>query len=428
MNPVLGASVLLGLFATFALLRVPIAFSLFAAAVLAFLLNGDFTMWVLAQRLYSGIDNVALLAIPGFVFTGAVMGRGGMAKHLIHSMRTIVGHIPGGLAVVAVLACAMFAAISGSSPATVAAVGGTVIPGMIANGYDRKYAMGLVAAAATLGILIPPSIPMILFGVTANVSIGQLFMAGVVPGIFLTVVLIVYAILHARASGYGRLPRSSWSERWQAGRKAIWGLLFPVIVLGSIYGGVATPSETAAISSAYAIIISLFVYREMSLDDWRATLRETVVVTAMIFMIIAGAKLFGFYLVQMRIPGLVTDWVFDANITVATFFVFVCILFLVLGTFLEAASIILITLPVLFPIVLALGINPLHFAIVMTVCMELAQITPPVGLNLFVVSGIMKARMGEVIRGVAPFVLVMIAVLIVLTLLPGISVWLPSTM
>ncbi|GEN32859.1 TRAP transporter large permease [Aneurinibacillus danicus] len=409
------------------LLRVPIAISL-ALATVAVLMQSDFNMNMVPQRMFAALDSFPLMAIPGFVLAGVILARGGISKYLIEALRKWVGHLPGGLSVVTILACMVFAAISGSSPATAAAIGSIMIPAMVSAGYDKKYAMGLVAASGTLGILIPPSIPLIIYGITAEESIGKLFMAGVIPGLLLGGVLIISAIFYARKHGYGSDEKASMEVRMKTSLKALWGAFLPILILGSIYTGVATPTESAVIAVVYGLIVSVVIYREMGLKDVRPILVETINITSMIFLIIAAASLFGLYLTNEQVPQQVGAWIAESDMNKWTFFLIVNILFFIMGTFLEAVSIILITLPILLPIIDHLGIDPIHFAIVMTVNMELAMITPPVGLNLFVVGGIAKEKLEVVVRGVIPFIILFLFVLAFFVIFPQLSLWLPNMM
>lgn len=409
------------------LLRVPIAIGLSLATVFV-LMQSDFNMNMVPQRMFSALDSFPLMAIPGFVLAGVILARGGISKYLIEALRTWVGHLPGGLSVVTILACMVFAAISGSSPATAAAIGSIMIPAMVSAGYDKKYAMGLVAAAGTLGILIPPSIPLIIYGITAEESIGKLFMAGVIPGILLGGVLIVSAIYYAKRNGYGSDEKSSSQIRIKSSIKALWGAFLPILILGSIYTGVATPTESAVIAVVYGLIVSVVIYREMGLKDVRPIIVETINITSMIFLIIAAASLFGLYLTNEQVPQAVGAWIAESDMNKWMFFIIVNILFFIMGMFLEAVSVILITLPILLPIIKHLGIDPIHFAIVMTVNMELAMITPPVGLNLFVVGSIAKEKLEVVVRGVIPFIILFIFVLALFVMFPQLSLWLPNMM
>ncbi|XEC93328.1 TRAP transporter large permease [Paenibacillus tarimensis] len=418
---------LFSIFIILMLLRVPIAISL-ALSTIIVLMTGNFNLEMVPQRVFTAMDSFPLMAIPGFVLAGVILSRGGISKYLIGALRAWIGHLPGGLAVVTILACMIFAAISGSSPATAAAIGSIMIPAMVNAGYDKKYAMGLVAAAGTLGILIPPSIPLIMYGITAEVSIGKLFMAGVIPGVILGGVLVLAAIYYAVKNNYKGGRKIGWGERGRMSVKALWGGLLPILILGSIYTGAATPTESAVIAVFYAIVVSVLVYKELHWKDVRPIIVESLNITSMIFLIIGAASLFSLYLTNAQVPQKVGAWIAESDMNLWTFFLIVNLMFFIMGTFLEAVSIILITLPILLPVLAHMGINPIYFAIVMTINMELAMITPPVGLNLFVVSGISKEKLGAVVRGVAPFIALFIIVLVIIIVFPQLSLWLPERM
>ncbi|WP_180994437.1 TRAP transporter large permease [Bacillus sp. Marseille-P3661] len=411
------------IFVVFLILRVPVAFALAISSLIMFYVQ-DFNLITVTQKIYNGLDSTTLMAIPGFIFAGIIMTRGGIAKYLIEFLKSWVGHISGGMAVVTILACMIFAAISGSSPATAAAIGSIMIPGMMNAGYSKKYAMGLVAAGGTLGILIPPSLSFILYGAVTGTSIGDLFIAGILPGIFLGLVLITSAIIYARKNNFGKLPQASWSERKAASIKAIPGGLLPFIIFYTIYGGIATPTESAVIACVYGLIVSIFIYKEIKIKDIKPVLVETVQLTSMIFMIIAAAIIFGLYLTNNQIPQAIASWIIDSNFNKWMFLAMVNILLFILGTFLEGVAIILITMPLFFPILGQLGINPIHFAVIIVVNLELAMITPPVGLNLFVVSGVAKEKLENVIKAIVPYIFLMIAVLIIIIVWPELSLML----
>lgn len=410
------------LFTTFALLcliRVPIAVSLGLSSLIALNMI-DFTLYPVIQKMFSTLSSATLMAIPGFVFAGIIMSKGGISYYLIEALRAWIGHIRGGLAVVTILACMVFAAISGSSPATAAAVGGIMIPAMVEAGYSKRYAMGLVAASGTLGILIPPSIPLIIYGSVAEESIGKLFSAGIVPGLFLGALLLTFAIINARLNNYGMLPKVSWNQRWQKTRKAIPGFLLPVLILGGIYTGIVTPTEAAIVASAYGFLVSTLIYREMDWKKFIEVVKESINITAMIFLIIASAVVFGMFLTTEQVPQAFAEWIEEHAANKWFFLLGVNMLFFVLGMFLESVAIILITLPILLPVLGLFDINIIHFAIIMTMNMEFAMITPPVGLNLFVVSGISREKVGEVVRGVLPFFAVMLLALVLVIIFPQI--------
>lgn len=417
---------LFGLFVVLLLLGVPIAIALALASIGVLAATTDFTLYLIAQRMFSSLDHSALVAIPGFVLAGAIMAHGGISPRIIAALRAWVGHLPGGLSLVTVVSCSLFAAMSGSSPATAAAVGGTLIPAMVANGYDKRYAMGVVAASGTLGILIPPSITFVLIGVTSGESIGRLFMAGVIPGLVIGALLAAVAIITAKIKGYRSEARATWRERWTTSAQAIPGALLPVVVLGSIYGGITTPTEAAVLAVFYALGVAIFVYREMDWATMRTVMREAVGLTSMIFLIIPAAMTFAMYLTSEQVPQHVAEWVSTQDLGVAGFWMVVMAMFFVMGTFLDAVAIVLITLPIMLPIIQALDINMVHFAVAMVVNMEVAMITPPVGLNLFVVSGVSNAPLGDAVRGVIPFLLVMIVGLILIVLFPSLSLFLAN--
>ncbi|MCL6610982.1 MAG: TRAP transporter large permease [Peptococcaceae bacterium] len=407
------------------LLNVPIAVSLAVAALVVLATTTDFTLYMIAQRMFASLLSPPLLAIPSFVFAGVVMSHGGISKYLIAALRAWFGHLPGGLAVVTIAACAIFAAISGSSPATAAAIGAIMLPALIEGGYPKRYAMGLIAAGGTLGILIPPSVTMVIFGITAEVSIGDLFMGGLLPGLFLAGILIVSAVVYSLKNNFGRAPRATWEERWKTTVKAIPGGLLPFFILGSIYAGVVTPTEAAVLSVFYTLAVSIFIYRELKLSSVRDILRESINISSMIYLIISAAMVFSLFLTAKQVPQQVSAWIADNTLNKYLFFFLTNIMFFVMGTFLEAVSITLITLPLLLPIIYALDIDIIQFAVVMTVNMELAMITPPVGLNLFVVSAMARERLEEVVRGVLPFILILIGALILFVLWPDISTCIP---
>lgn len=414
---------LMGIFILFLLLRVPIAFSLAMSSLIVLALQG-FNLVTVIESVFSGMNNSSLIAIPGFVLTGVIMIKGGISRYLLNFLKAWIGHLTGGIAVVTIVACMIFAAISGSSVATVAAIGAIMIPALVESGYDKNYAMGLVATAGTLGILIPPSISFIIFGTVTNTSVGDLFIAGVLPGLFFGFTLIVTAIVYARRKGYGKLTPTPWNERFKEGYKAIWGLFLPVLIFYLIYGGIATPTESSVIASLYALLISVFVYREIKWKDIRAILRETVQTTSMVYMIVAAASIFGMFLTINQVPQDVAMWISDSDANFWTFMLTVNLFLFILGAFLEGVSIILITVPILLPILNLMGINLYYFAVVLVVNLELAMITPPVGLNLFVTSGIAKEPLERVIKSVIPFIFIMLFVLAVVIVWQDLSLYL----
>jgi len=415
--------VLFSLFALLLLIRVPIGISLGVSSIIGLILI-DYNIQTIPHNMFSAVDSVVLMAIPGFIFAGLIMAKGGISFHLIEALKTWVGHIRGGIAVVAILACMIFAAISGSSPATAAAVGSIMIPAMIKAGYSKKYAMGLIAAGGTLGILIPPSIALIIYGSIAEESISDLFIAGVIPGILLGTMLIIFSVIYARIHNLGGLEKATKEDRIKKTSKALWGFLLPIIIIGGIYSGAVTPTEASIVAVFYSIIISVFVYKEMTKEKFLEIVKESINTTAMIFLIIASALILSTFLTIEQIPQGFSEWIAENSANKWMFIIGINIMFFILGMFLEAVAIILITLPIILPVLVMFDINLIHFAIIMTINMELAMISPPVGLNLFVVSGIAKERLGTVVKGVLPFFAIMAIGLILVILIPELSLFL----
>jgi len=340
----------------------------------------------------------------------------------------MVGHFRGGLGMSSVFACALFAAVSGSSPATVVAIGSIMLPAMLKAGYPQKFGVGVVASAGGLGILIPPSIVMVMYAVSTNSSIGALFIAGVIPGLLLALMLGLCTWWVAHKGDYPRERPHSWDERWTTFRKAIWGLLLIIVVIGGIYSGLFTPTEAAAMSAVYAFFIAVFVYKDLGMKDVPKVLLNSANMSAMLLYIITNAVLFSFILTNEQIPQAVANWIQGSGLGVIGFLIAVNILLLVMGSFMEPSSIILITAPILFPIAMKLGIDPIHFGIMITVNMEIGMITPPVGLNLYVASGIAKMGLTDCSKAVWPWLFTMLVFLMIITYVPTVTTWLPKTL
>jgi C4-dicarboxylate transporter, DctM subunit len=402
-------------------LRVPIAIALGLSAITTMLLFGEQSLVALAQRFFSALQVYPLLAVPFFILAGALMTTGGVAKRMVALANALVGHFRGGLAMATLLACALFAAVSGSSPATVVAVGSIMIAGMTRSGYTREFAAGMICNAGTLGILIPPSIVMVVYGAVTETSIGDLFIAGIVPGLMLTAMLMVAVAILARRLDLPRQPRADWRTVLATGREAIWGLLLVVIILGGIYSGVFTPTEAAAVSAVYAFFIAVFVYRDVRLREVPHVIAGAARVTAMLMFIIGNAYLFAFVLTTQQVPQAVTQSITDLGLPPWAFLVMLNLVLLAAGSFMEATSVVLIFAPIVFPIAAALGINPIHLGVIMTVNMEIGMVTPPVGLNLFVTSGIAGLPVTKVIRAALPWLVVLLAALIIVTYVPSVS-------
>ena len=405
---------------------VPIAASLGLAGSITIMLFSPDSVRSLAIKLFETSEHYTLLAIPFFLLSGAFMTTGGVARRLIDFANACVGHIRGGLAIGAVLACMLFAALSGSSPATVAAVGSIAIAGMVRSGYPQAFGAGIVCNAGTLGILIPPSIVMVVYAAATEQSVGKLFMAGVIPGLMLGLVLMIAIYIVARIKKLPALPRASFREWLRAAREAFWGLLLMVIILGGIYTGMFTPTEAAAVAAVYAGFVALFVYKDLTIRECPKVLLESGKLTIMLMFIIANAMLFAHVLTTEQIPQQITAWVVDLGLQPWQFLLVVNIVLLIAGAFMEPSAIILILAPILFPIAMQLGIDPIHLGIIMVVNMEIGLITPPVGLNLFVTSAVTGMPLTAVIRAAMPWLMLLISFLVIITYVPAVSLALPN--
>jgi len=387
-------------------------------------------MGSVTEVIFGELNRYLLVAIPLFAFMAYIMIRSKIVDDLYNTAYTLTRHLPGGLGIATILACTIFAAISGSSVATALTIGSVAIPQMIHYGYEPKAAYGLVAAGGTLGILIPPSGPMVLYGVTTDTSIGGLFMAGIVPGLLMASVFVAWSMFStARAHRHiAREPRAGWREALAAVRKSVWAISLPVFVLGGMYAGVFTATEAAAAGAWLALFVSVVVYRTVGLRAIWASAVDASRVSAMLFMILAGASVFGHVLTKLRIPQQIVESVIAADIGVAGFLVVMMVLIFIMGMFLESIAIILITTPVILPAMHHLDINPIWYGVLLVINLELAQITPPVGMNLFTIKAITRAPMGQIVRGSAPYVLLMVGVMVLIMIWPQIALWLPSTM
>jgi C4-dicarboxylate transporter DctM subunit len=410
----------------FMLIGMPIAVALGLSSLLTILFFGDDSLASLSLKMFETSEHFTLLAIPFFILGGAFMTTGGVANRMIRFAIACIGHLRGGLAMASVLACMLFAAVSGSSPATVVAVGSIVIAGMVKAGYTQSFAAGVVCNAGTLGILIPPSIVMVVYGATTETSVGKLFMAGVIPGILLGLMLMVAIYWRARVLNLPRQPRATMGEVVSAARDSMWGLLLLVIILGGIYGGIFTPTEAAGVAAVYAFIVAVFIYRDLKFKDVPHVLVEAAKVTTMLMFIVANALLFAHVLTTERIPQAIAEAIIGTGMQPWQFLIVVNILLLIAGNFMEPTGIILILAPILFPIATEMGIDPVHLGIIMTVNLEIGMITPPVGLNLFVTAGITKMSIPQVVRAAFPWLMVMLVFLVIITYVPAISLWLPS--
>jgi len=424
----MNALVIFTLLAALMLTGMPISISL-GLTVLTFLFTmTQVPLESVALKLFTGIEKFEIMAIPFFILAGNFLTHGGVAKRMINFATSVVGHWHGGLGLAGVMACALFAAVSGSSPATVVAIGSILLPAMVKAGFPNRFGAGVIATSGALGILIPPSIVMVMYAVATNTSVGALFMAGVVPGLALAAVLGGVTWYRARKFNYPRQPKATWGQRWDAFRKSMWGLFLIVVVMGGIYTGVFTPTEAAAMSAVYAFIVAVFVYKDMGLEDVPKVLLNSANMSAMLLYIITNAVLFSFILTNENIPQALADWMLGNGLGIITFLLVTNVILLLAGNFMEPSSIVLIFAPILFPIAMRLGIDPVHFGILMVVNMEVGMCHPPVGLNLYVASGITKMGITELTIAVWPWLLAMLAFLGVVTYWPGLSLWLPRAL
>lgn len=407
-------------------LGMPVAVALGLSSILTIMMFAQDSMASLSLKLFETSEHYTLLAIPFFILGGSFMTTGGVAKRMIRFANACIGHLRGGLAMASVLACMLFAAVSGSSPATVVAVGAIVIAGMVRAGYPQPFAAGVICNAGTLGILIPPSIVMVVYGAATETSVGKLFMAGVIPGITLGLMLMVAIYVRARMLDLPRQPRASTGEIFVAGRDSLWGLLLIVIILGGIYGGIFTPTEAAAVAAVYAFFIAVFVYRDIGMRKVPHVMLEAGKVTVMLMFIVANALLFAHVLTTERIPQTIAEAIIGWGMTDWQFLIVVNILLLIAGMFMEPTGIILILAPILFPIATRLGIDPVHLGIIMVVNLEIGMVTPPIGLNLFVTAGITKMSIMQVAKAALPWTLVLLLFLVMITYIPAISLFLPN--
>lgn len=404
---------------------VPVAFAL-GGIGLGMLIAGGFSPLMAPQALLSTLDGFILLAVPLFLLMSNVLLKGGVGRDLFAAVQAWVGHWPGGLAVATILSCGLFAAISGSSVATAATIGTVAIPEMISRGYGKRFVYGLMAAGGTLGILIPPSIPMIVYGFVAEESVIALFLAGIGPGLLLVALFIGYAMVYARFSpDYQSLPKAGWTERREASIRALPSVLLAGVVVGGLYSGAFTPTEAAAIGFACALIITALLLRTLTWQGFKEAVYGSMVTTVAILLIVAGAKVFGKAIALYRIPQDISAFI-TANIDGPILFILaISVILLLMGLVFEALSMVLIMTPVLLPAALALGFDPIWFGVYMVVLVECALITPPVGLNLYVIQSVARTTLGEVSRGVVPFLVLMLLTVALLYIFPDIALYIP---
>ncbi|GAA0438906.1 hypothetical protein GCM10008983_14760 [Lentibacillus halophilus] len=418
--------VLFGSFILFMVLSVPVAFALGLSSVLTLVATDKIPLNFIAQGMFTTVDNYALMAVPLFIFAGIIMEYGGLSRRLIDLAKSFVGHHVGGLAGVTILSCTVFAALSGSGPATVAAIGGIMVPAMVNEHYEKGFSAGIVASAGTLGIIIPPSIPLIIYGITTNTSIGDLFIAGVVPGLLIAIALWVISYGISKKNHYGgAATHVTWRDRWTYLNNAKWTLIMPMVVLGGIYGGVFTPTEAAGVAVAYSAILSLF-YREIKWTDTIDIFKRTTLISGIILIIIATASTYGRILTIERIPAKIAEFLVSLPVGSWVILSVIVLLLVFIGMFMETIAAIILLAPILLPVVTELGMHPVHFGIVMILAAEIGFLTPPVGDNLNVASAISGLSLEKVAKSTLPFTITLILLLFIFTFADPLIMFLPD--
>ncbi|MYN16491.1 TRAP transporter large permease subunit [Rugamonas sp. FT107W] len=407
---------------------IPVSIALGLTVLMFMYLLTHVPVEAVALKLFSGIEKFEIMAIPLFILAGNFLTHGGVAKRMIKFATSLIGHWHGGLALAGIIACAMFALVCGSSVATVVAIGSIILPAMVKQGYPKRFGAGVIITAGSLGILMLPSIPKVIYAISTNTSIGALFLAGLFPGILLTVMLCTTTWVLAKKNGYPRMRKATWGERAKAFKDSVWGLMLVVIIIGGITKGIFTPTEAAAMSAVYAFIISVFVYKDMPLKKTPEVLKKSASLSAMLLYIITNAVLFSFLMAHENIPQAMADWILAKDLGQAGFLFFTNILLLLAGNVMEPSSIILVMAPILHPAAIRLGIDAVHFGIMIDANMEVGLCHPPVGLNLYVASGISKMSISELTVAVMPWLLTMLVFLVIVTYWPGLSLWLPKAM
>lgn len=420
-----GAVLLFAIFGGLLFLNVPIAVSLGVASVVMMILRGA-PLSVFPMIFSSAVAKFTLLAVPLFIMTGVIMEKAGISKRLIRLANCLVGHLPGGLAIVGVLTCMFFAAISGSGPATVAALGVVLMPAMIENGYDPGMAAALMATAGGIGVIIPPSIPFVLYGVIAEQSVARLFIAGVVPGIIVGMSLMVASLWVAIRHNYRGVARASLRETWSAFIDAFWGLMAPVIILGGIYGGIFTPTEAAAVAVVWGLMVGIFVYKEITWNTLWETLIDAGSSTAVCMLVAASASAFTWVVTVEGITTRISESLLSFTSSPVVYLLIVNIILLIAGCFIDAISAFYVFTPILLPVALRLGIDPVAFGVIMTVNLAIGLVTPPVGMNLYVACGISKVSLKRISASIVPFLIASLVALVIVTYIPSVSLWLPN--
>ena len=424
----MNAAIIFGLLLALMLTGMPISISL-GLTVLTFIVTmTQVPMESVALKLFTGIEKWEIMAIPFFILAGNFLTHGGVARRMINFATSMVGHFHGGLALASILACAMFALVCGSSVATVVAIGSIVLPAMVAHGYPMRFGAGVIITAGSLGILMLPSIPKVIYAISTNTSIGALFVAGLLPGTLLTIMLSGVTWYIAKKNDYPRMVRATWGERLKFFQKSVWGLMLVVIIVGGIYSGAFTATEAAAMAAVYAFFVAIYVYKDLTLRDVPKVLRDSANMSAMLLYIITNAVLFSFVLANENMPHRLAEWLLSMNLGQNGFLFIVNLILLAAGNFMDPSSIILIMAPIFFPAAVQLGINPVHFGILIDVNMEVGLCHPPVGLNLYVASGISRLGITELTKAVLPWLATMIVFLVIVTYWPWLTLVVPQAM
>ncbi|GIO20352.1 C4-dicarboxylate ABC transporter permease [Oceanobacillus oncorhynchi subsp. incaldanensis] len=412
----------LGSLIVFLLISMPVAVALGLASVVGIIIHPALDLTVVPQRIIIALNSFPLMAIPFFILAGGLMQNGGVAQRLVDFASTIVGHITGGLAMTVIITSLFFAAISGSGTATVLTIGSILVPGMIAKGYESGFISSTVSVSGALGIIIPPSIPLILYGITAQVSVTEMFLAGIVPGVLLTMAMLIYAFVISKKNGFPKEEKASLSEVAISFVKSLPAILMPVLVLGGIYGGIFTPTEASVVAVVYGLLAGLF-YKELTLKKIYNTLTSSAISTAIIMIIIGTSGLFSYYIQMIGIPAMLTEFMMNITTNPYIFLLIINLLLLIVGMFIEGSAAILILTPLLLPIATSVGVDPIHFGIVMIVNLAIGLCTPPVGLNLFAASKISGVSISKLSMAVIPYIIVMLLVTLLVSFLPIFSLW-----
>lgn len=411
------------------LIGVPIAIALGVSALTAIYFGTTLPLSIITQKAFTSLDSFPLLAIPFFMLAGILMGKGGVSKRLLAFAASLVGWMTGGLGMVTIVACMFFAAISGSGPATVAAIGGFMIPAMVARNYDGGFASAVAAAAGSIGVIIPPSIPFVLYGVIGGVSVGSMFLAGIIPGIIIGTGLLITAYIISGKRGYKPEPGEStfkFKDVLTTFWDAKWALLIPVIILGGIYGGIFSPTEAAVVAVVYAIIIGKFVYKELSWQGLYESFRQAIVINSTTMIIIGLSVSFAYFMTIEQIPGEISDYLTALSSNPLIILLAINLLLLIVGMFIDTISALVVLTPILLPIVVTVGVDPVHFGVILVANLAIGFVTPPLGVNLFVASSVGGVRFEKIAFAVIPFLLSMIVCLLIITFIPALSLWLPG--